>query len=290
MNVALEQLHANRATGDLCHKDLDLNAELAACLNKAQASKAIKQATTAIKWAEVCHTTTACTLQQAHRDSVLVLECQTKLEERQDCQAFMEAFRAAIQACLPENQGTFLYPLQLLASDVPLAALLGMSATAQLQAVVDGGLATAASIPSVSEMLVPQMGAKCWCHSLDQGVPTPRQEEEEMADINDLHEECPCHKWKEGRLAVKTLKEHYQEAFSKESEVVKLARQAYYKAHWPNFEQEGSYDLFSSFWQMVTSTNLLGTKIHEMQESWGGRKDLWATNWAAKSPQRYPFL
>ena len=52
-------------------------------------------------------------------------------------------------------------------------------------------------------------------------------------------------------------------------EVVEEARGAYYKAHQPNFEQEGSYDLSSSFWQMATSTNLLGTKIHEVQENWG---------------------
>ena len=33
---------------------------------------------------------------------------------------------------------------------------------------------------------------------------------------------------------------------------------------------------------MATSTNLLGTEIHEVQESWGGWKDLQAANWAAK--------
>ena len=40
-------------------------------------------------------------------------------------------------------------PLPLLTGDVPLAALLGMLATAQLWAMVDGELAPAASIPSV---------------------------------------------------------------------------------------------------------------------------------------------
>ena len=42
--------------------------ELAAGLNEVQAAEAIKQA-------NVHHATTACTLQQAHRNSVLVLEC-----------------------------------------------------------------------------------------------------------------------------------------------------------------------------------------------------------------------
>ena len=103
---------------------------------------------------------------------------------------------------------------------------------------------------------------------------TLRQEEEETVDINDLPKEHPCHKQKEGRPVAKALKEPHWEAFSKELEVVKAASWAYYKAHQPNFEQEGSYDLSSTFQQMATSTNLLGTKLHEVHESWGGRKDL----------------
>ena len=101
--MALELLLANRATRDFCHRELELNAELVVLLNDAQFAKAIKEA-------EVCCTTTACALQQAHRDSVLNLECEAKVEEGQDCQAFMEAFGAAIQACLPETCGALLYP------------------------------------------------------------------------------------------------------------------------------------------------------------------------------------
>ena len=123
--MALEQLPTHRATIDFCHRELDLNVELAVCLNDAQAAEAIKEA-------KVCHATTACALQQAHRDSVLVLKCKVKAEEGQNCQAFMKACGAAIQACLPKTQGMLLYPLQLLTSDVSLATLLGMSATTQL--------------------------------------------------------------------------------------------------------------------------------------------------------------
>ena len=224
MNMALEWLLTNRATGDLCCKELDLNMELAAHLNEAQATEAIKQA-------EVCHTTTACALQWAHRESVLVLEHQTKVEERWDCQVFVEAFRVAIWACPTETYGTLLYPIQLLTGDVPLATLLRMLATAQLWAVVDRWPAPAAPIPSVLEVPVPQVGAKCLHHSSDQGVPIPRQEEEEMAEIDDTSKEHPCCKQKEGRLAVNALKELCWEAFSKELEVVKVTRQAYYKAH-----------------------------------------------------------
>ena len=129
------------------------------------------------------------------------------MEEGQDHRAFMEAFGAAIQVCSPENWGTILYCLQLLTSYVPLATLPGMSATTQLQVVADEGPAPASSIPSASEMPVSQMGAKHWCHSSDQGVPAPRQEEEEMMDIDDLSKECPHCKQKEGRLASRTLME-----------------------------------------------------------------------------------
>ena len=86
-------------------------------------------------------------------------------------------------------------------------------------------------------------------------------------DIDDIPKKCSCHKQKEGRPVVKVLKEPHQESFSKESDVVKAARWAYYKAHWASFEQEGSYDLSSIFWQMTTSTNLLGTEVHEVWES-----------------------
>ena len=150
MNTTLKWLLTNRATGDLCHKELDLNTGLAVCLNKAQAAKAIKQATEAIKQAKVHQATTACALQQADRDSVLEVECQMNAEERWDCQAFMEAFGLAIWACLPKNLGILLYPLQHLTSNVLLATLLGMSATAQLWALADGGPALASSIPCMS--------------------------------------------------------------------------------------------------------------------------------------------
>ena len=67
---------------------------------------------------------------------------------------------------------------------------------------------------------------------------------------------------------------------------MKAARWAYQKAHWANFEQEGSYNLPSVFHQMAISTNLLSTKIYEVQETWGGQKDLRATHqrsWASRA-------
>ena len=78
MNVTLEQLLTTWATMDSHHKELELNTELAACLNKVQAIEAIKEA-------EVCHTTATCILQQTHWENVLMLEHEARVEEGQDC-------------------------------------------------------------------------------------------------------------------------------------------------------------------------------------------------------------
>ena len=42
---------------------------------------------------------------------------------------------------------------------------------------------------------------------------------------------------------------------------------------------------------MATSTNLPGTEIYEVQESWDGRKDLWATYQVGKNngPDGHPL-
>ena len=123
---------------------------------------------------------------------------------------------------------------------MPLATILGMSATTQLWAVVDRGLVLVASTPSVLGTPVPQVGIKCWCHSSDQGVPALRQDEVYVAYFDEMPKEHPHRKQKGGRQAGKALKEPQKEAFSKESDIMKAARWAYQKAHWANFEQEGS--------------------------------------------------
>ena len=82
-------------------KELELNAELVAQLNEAQAIEAIKEAEVCciatIKEAKVHHATAACILQQK--------------EEGQDCQAFVKVFGVALQACQPQTHGALMYPL-----------------------------------------------------------------------------------------------------------------------------------------------------------------------------------
>ena len=112
-----------------------------------------------------------------------------------------------------------MYLLQLLTGNVPLATIQGMLATTQLEAILGRGLASAASIPIVWEMLAPQGGTKCWHHSS-----YLKQEEEETVETDHTTEEHPCQNQKEGRLPAKALKEPCHEAFFKESAVVKVAR------------------------------------------------------------------
>ena len=87
--MALEQLLANRAIIDFLCRELELNTELAACLNDAQATETIKEA-------KVHHRDTNCVLQQAQWDNVLALEHEAKAIEEWDHQAFAEAFGAAV--------------------------------------------------------------------------------------------------------------------------------------------------------------------------------------------------
>ena len=162
--MALEQLLTSRATMGFQHRELELNTKLAACLNDAQATKGIREA-------ELCHRNTACALWQAHWDNVLELECKANVTKEWDYQAFAEAFGAAMHDCLPESCRAFLHPLQVLTNDVPLAIILGMSATAQLWAMADRGLVPAPSTPSVLGTPALQVGGKCQHHSSDQGGP-----------------------------------------------------------------------------------------------------------------------
>ena len=59
---------------DFCCRELELNVEHAVHLNDAQAAEAIIEA-------DMHHPNPACALQQAHMDSVLVLECKVQAEE-----------------------------------------------------------------------------------------------------------------------------------------------------------------------------------------------------------------
>ena len=109
----------------------------------------------------------------------------------------------------------------------------------QDKAVEDRGSVQVPPTTSASGTPVLQADTKHHCHSSEQGVHTPGQDEGELAYIDDIPKECPHKKQKDGRLAGRALKEPQREAFSKELDVVKVARQAYQKAHRANSNRKG---------------------------------------------------
>ena len=210
-------------------------------------------------------------------------------KEGWDCPAFIEDTIVALQACLPKTHQALMYPLQLLTGNVPLATMLEILATAQTQVVAGRELMSPSSIPSVSEMPAPLTGVKWQCHSFDQGVSTPRQEE--TTELDNTPEEPPHWKWKEERSVARSLKDNCWKAFSKESEHIRAARWDYYKIHHSNYEDKGSYELSSIFREMATSVYLMGSEVHEVQEVWTGQKDLRAIYWHDKNfPKNIHFF
>ena len=111
----------------------------------------------------------------------------------------------------------------------------------------------------------------------------PRPEEEEAAGLEITPEEQPHQRWKEGRPQERLLKESLQEALGKDSKLVQLTGQAYFKMHCSYYDHKGSLDISHTFKEMVTSAGLLGYDVHEVQQVWTGQKDLQVTHCVAES-------
>ena len=126
-------------------------------------------------------------------------------------------------------------------------------------------------------------GTQWQCCSSNQEAASLRSGEEEATVLEVTPEEQPHQWWKNRRHLAKLPKESHWEAFSKDSKIIKAARWAYHPSHKGMFVQEGSYDLMSVFQEMATSTGLLDSDVHEVQNEWTGWKDLWATHQVAKS-------
>ena len=123
------------------------------------------------------------------------------------------------------------------------------------------------------------------------GAAPPKSGEGEATILDMTPEEQAHQRQKNGRPLGRLLKEsHQHEAFSKETEIVKTARQDYHPSHKGMFAKEGSYDLTLIFREMALETNLLNEEIHEVQEFSASRWELKATNCTAKAPNgRYSF-
>ena len=62
------------------------------------------------------------------------------------------------------------------------------------------------------------------------------------------------------------LKGAHQEAFRKDSNLVKWIRCTYFKAHHPEFNSEITHNLACVFKEMVDVVGLLNTEIHQVQD------------------------
>ena len=80
-----------------------------------------------------------------------------------------------------------------------------------------------------------------------------------------------------------SLKGAHQEAFRKDSNLVKCIRQTYFRMHHPEFDSEITHNLAHVFREMVDAVSLLSTEIHQVQDPWPGKKELHTANHAAVS-------
>ena len=97
-----------------------------------------------------------------------------------------------------------------------------------------------------------------------------------------LWEDPPSSKrWEVPRF--KTLKPSCDEAFSRDSDMVREARREFFSKHSYDFTTVGNHNLSGIFQQLAMSANLLGTFIHEIQASWTGPKELKQANYTLQS-------
>ena len=65
----------------------------------------------------------------------------------------------------------------------------------------------------------------------------------------------------------------------------------YYQTHKPDCEHENSQVMSSTFKELATSTNLVGSEVHNVKEVWTGWRNLKATHHAAKAlPKNIHFF
>ena len=94
----------------------------------------------------------------------------------------------------------------------------------------------------------------------------------------------PSHsKQKEETPFHKALSRSWQDAFSKDSQLVHKVREEYFQENCPHFNSETSYDLADVFQRIIKSASLLHSEIYEIQETWTGGSELQDANYALKT-------
>ena len=154
-------------------------------------------------------------------------------------------------------------PLQLLMGNMSLATLMAIppqpSITRDEPTPVISCLATPAA-------LAPSSGTKWWHHLPNQAVCSPQPTDE----IKEPSEELPHQKQKDGMPLKKLLKGAQQEAFSKDSDLVQQAREAYFRTSHPDFDCEVQRNLATLLQDKIVSASLL-----DSQDLWNPRDLDW---------------
>ena len=95
--------------------------------------------------------------------------------------------------------------------------------------------------------------------------------------------ELSCLRQKEEMPYMESLKGSWQEAFTKDSNLVWQAREDYFKMNHPHFDCKTLHNLSGVFWDIIVHAKLLGSQIYEIQEVWTGQDDLRYANDALKT-------
>ena len=116
----------------------------------------------------------------------------------------------------------------------------------------------------------------------------PRQEE--TAELDNTPEEPPHCRWKEGRSVVRPSKKIAEKPALKSQNLPEWLGETTTRPTSLTMSMRG-HTTSSTFRDMATSANLMGSEIHEVWEMWTGQKDLGATCCMAKtSPKGICFF
>ena len=136
---------------------------------------------------------------------------------------------------------------------------------------------------AVSEMPAPPTRTKWQCCLFDWEATMLRPEEEEAAGLDITPKEWPHKGRKRGGPWWGSSRGAARKPLGKDSELVWVTRQVYFKMHCPNYDHEESHDFSHTFKEMATSAGLMGSDVHEVHEVWTDQKDLWFTHHMVKS-------
>ena len=120
--------------------------------------------------------------------------------------------------------------------------------------------------PTAPTMPGPSPRTKQWHHSPDPTGVLPPSETASKA----TQEGPPSLKWQEVMPLYKVLTRSHHEALSRDSHLVRKAREEYYRDHPLNFNSETSCNLADVFQCMIETAGLLGSAIYEVKEAWTG--------------------